>query len=141
MATYKYLTTARINSTIKKYNLELAYTKGDGYFYFLDLTTKDQVGESVMVAKMHHLTIQQWRDAAAEARGSVPLTATQEVAKAIRTDAAKIRELIESLEESETKATRASKIARDVVAQGMAAEAAVETWDEAVEATSELVEA
>jgi len=96
---YKYLTKARIDQTIKKHNLEVVYTKGDGYFYFLDLTTKDQVGESVLVAKMHHLTIQQWREAAEAARATVPLTATQEVAKAIKTDAAKVRELIESLDE------------------------------------------
>ena len=146
MATYKYLTTARINSTIKKHNLELAYTKGDGYFYFLDLKTGDKVGESVMVAKMHHLSIQQWREAAEAARAGTPVTATQEVAKAIKTDAAKIRELIESLEDPkpESKATRASRIARNVVAQGIkAAEVSpVETWDDAVEATQEeLVEA
>ena len=111
---YKYLTTARINSTIKKHNLEVAYTKGDGYFYFLDLTTKDKVGESVMVAKMHHLTIQQWRDAAAAARGSVAdgYAEAEAAHKAIKTDAAKIRELIKSLDETP-----------------------VETWDEAVEAT------
>jgi len=72
---YKYLTSARINSTIKKHNIEVVYTKGDGYFYFLDLTTGDQVGESVMVAKMHHLTIQQWREAAEAARATTPLTA------------------------------------------------------------------
>ena len=113
---YKYLTTARINSTIKKHNLELAYTKGDGYFYFVDLTTKQQVGESVMVAKMHHLTIQQWREAAEAARAGTPLSATQEVAKAIKTDAAKIRKLIEELDETP-------------------AETPVETWDDAVEAT------
>lgn len=106
---YKYLNTARINSTIKKHNLEVAYTKGQGYFYFLDLTTKDQVGESVMVAKMHHLTIQQWRDAAAAARGSVAdgyaeaeaehKSATQQVAAKMREDAAKVRELVESLDD------------------------------------------
>lgn len=106
---YKYLTTARINSTIKKHNLEVVYTKGDGYFYFLDLTTGDKVGESVMVAKMHHLTIDQWRDAAAAARGSVAdgyaeaeaehKSATQTVAQMMRADAAKVRELIESLDE------------------------------------------
>lgn len=109
---YKYLTTARINSTIKKHNLEVVYTKGDGYFYFLDLTTKDQVGENVMVAKMHHLTIQQWRDAAAAARGSVAdgyaeaeaehKSATQQVAAKMREDAAKVRELLESLDEEPT---------------------------------------
>lgn len=106
---YKYLTAARINSTIKKHNLEVAYTKGDGYFYFLDLTTKDQVGESVMVAKMHHLTIQQWREAAEAARATTPLTPTvgatqtvaptQLVAWMMQADAAKVRELLESLDE------------------------------------------
>lgn len=118
---YKYLTSARINSTIKKHNLEVCYTKGDGYFYFVDLTTKQQVGESVMVAKMHHLTIQQWREAAEAARGSVAdgYAEAEAAHKAIKTDAAKIRELIESLDKPP-----------------------VETWDEAVEATQrELVEA
>ena len=108
---YKYLTKVRINSTIKKHNLEVAYTKGQGYFYFLDLITGEQVGESVMVAKMHQLTIQQWRDAAAAARGSVAdgyaeaeaahKSATQEVAEKIRKDAAAVRELIESLDDTE----------------------------------------
>lgn len=113
---YKYLTTARINSTIKKHNLQVV--KGEGYHYFLDLKTGDQVGESVMVPKLHHLSIQQWRDEAAAARAGAPLTATQEVAKAIKTDAAKIRKLIEELDEP-----AATK------------EPAVTTWDEAVEAT------
>lgn len=115
---YKYLNVARINSTIKKHNLTLAYTKGDGYFYFIDSTTGDQVGESVMVAKLHHLSIQQWRDEAAAARAGAPLTATQEVAKAIKTDAAKIRKLIEELDEP-----------------AATEEPAVTTWEEAVEAT------
>ncbi len=113
---YKYLTKARIDSTIKKHGLEVVYTKGQNYFYFLDLKTGDQVGDSIMVARLHHLTIQQWRDAAAAAREGTPVTATQEVAKAIKTDAAKIRKLIEELDETP-------------------AETPVETWDEAVEAT------
>ena len=106
---YKYLTTARINSTIKKHGLEVVYTKGDNYFYFLDLTTGDQVGDSIMVARLHHLTIQQWRDAAAAARGSVAdgyaeaeaahKSATQQVAAKMREDAAKVRELVESLDD------------------------------------------
>lgn len=87
---YKYLTTARINSTIKKHNLEVAYTKGAGYFYFLDLTTGNQVGESVMVAKMHHLTIQQWRDAAAAA------AATRDVKTP---EAEQVRELVSTLDD------------------------------------------
>ena len=89
---YKYLTTARINSTIKKHNLEVVYTKGDGYFYFVDLTTKAQVGENVMVARMHHLTIDQWREAAAEAaasRDSQPGT----------TEAEQVRELVAALDD------------------------------------------
>jgi len=94
---YKYLTSQRVNSTIKKHGLQIQYTKGDGYFYFTDAKTGDQVGDSIMVARLHHLTIQQWREAAEAARATVPLTATQEVAKAIKIDAAKVRELIESL--------------------------------------------
>ena len=88
---YKYLTTARINSTIKKHNLEVVYTKGDGYFYFVDLTTKAQVGESVMVARMHHLTIDQWREAAAEAAATRDGTET--------TTATQVRELVATLDE------------------------------------------
>ena len=64
----KYLTAARINSSIRQHNLEVAYTQGDGYFYFVDLVTRSQVGESVMVCKMHHLSLEQWRDAAKAAR-------------------------------------------------------------------------
>lgn len=111
---YKYLTTARINSTIKKHGLEVAYTKGAGYFYFLDLKTGEQVGESVMVAKMHHLTIQQWRDAAAAARGSVAdgYAEAEAAHKAASTADAQVRALVESLDETP-----------------------VETWDQAVEAT------
>ena len=114
---YKYLTTARINSTIKKHNLEIV--RGEGYHYFLDLTTGVQVGDSVPVAKLHHLSIDRWRDEAAEARATAPLTstpngATTVVAEKLREDAAKVRELIESLDESP-----------------------VETWDDAVEATEQ----
>jgi hypothetical protein len=126
---YKYLTSARINSTIKKHNLEVAYTKGDGYFYFLDLTTGDKVGESVMVAKMHHLTIQQWRDAAAAARGTVAegYAEAETAHKAvIKADALKIKELINSLDELDKSARALEKNIKPV-----------ETWDEAVEATQE----
>lgn len=95
---YKYLTTARINSTIKKHGLEVAYTKGDGYFYFLDLKTGEQVGESVMVARMHHLTIQQWRDAAAAARGSVAEGYSE--AEAAATADAQVRKLVETWDDA-----------------------------------------
>jgi hypothetical protein len=126
---YKYLTTARINSTIKKHGLEVAYTKGAGYFYFLDLKTGEQVGESVMVAKMHHLTIQQWRDAAAAARGTVAegYAEAEAAHKAvIKTDALKIKELINSLDELDKSARALEKNIKPV-----------ETWDDAVEATQE----
>lgn len=91
---YKYLNSARVNSTIKKFGVKLAYTKGDGYFTFLDLETGNQVGENVMVAKMHHLTIQQWRDEAARARGSVADGYAE--AEAAH-NAAQVRELVEEL--------------------------------------------
>jgi hypothetical protein len=119
---YKYLTSQRVNSTIKKHGLQIQYIKGEGYFYFTDLKTGDQVGDSIMVARLHHLSIQQWRDAAAAARGSVAegYAEAEAAHKAvIKTDASKIRELIASLDKPP-----------------------VETWDDAVEAAQEdLVEA
>lgn len=86
----KYLTKTRVDSAIKKYGLEVAYTKGDGYFYFLDLKTRCQVGESVMVARLHHFTIQQWREAAAVARAMTHQ-------EGINGDAAKLREIVAEL--------------------------------------------
>lgn len=97
-AKYKYLTKARIDSTIKKHGLEVAYTKGDGYFYFLDLKTGDKVGESVMVAKMHHLSIQEWRDAAAAARGTVADGYAE--AEAAATADAQVRKLVETWDDA-----------------------------------------
>lgn len=97
-AKYKYLTKARIDSTIKKHGLEVAYTKGDGYFYFLDLKTGDKVGESVMVAKMHRLSIQEWRDAAAAARGTVADGYAE--AKAAATADAQVRKLVETWDDA-----------------------------------------
>jgi hypothetical protein len=131
---YKYLTSQRVNSTIKKHGLEVAYTKGDGYFYFLDLKTGDQVGDSIMVARLHHLSIQQWRDAAAAARGTVAdgYAEAEAAHKAvIKTDASKIKELINSLDELDKSARALEKNVKPV-----------ETWDDAVEAAQEdLVEA
>ena len=87
---YRYLNAARINSTIKKYGLKLAYTKNDGYFYFLDLETGTQVGENVMIARMHHFTIQQWREAAQAARGQTPANESEADVQ--------VRELVSNLE-------------------------------------------
>ena len=90
---YRYITTARINSTIKKHNLRVVYTKGSGYFTFVDLTTGDQVGENVMIARMHHYTIQQWREAAAQAAATRGGTSSE---------AEQVRELVATLDEAET---------------------------------------
>ena len=63
------MTTAKINRAIKKYNLEIIHQRGSGYSYFLDLTTGDQIGESVQVCYLHHLTLEQWIEDAKWARG------------------------------------------------------------------------
>lgn len=49
-----------VNKAIKKFGLELVYTRGDGYFYFLDLATGSQVGESVYVNYLNLLTLEEW---------------------------------------------------------------------------------
>lgn len=95
---YKYLTSSRVNSTIKKHGLQIQYTKGDGYFYFTDLKTGDQVGDSIMVARLHHLSIQQWRDAAAAARGSVAEGYAE--AEAAATADAQVRKLVETWDDA-----------------------------------------
>ena len=57
-----------VNKAIKKFGLELAYTRGDGYFYFLDLSTGNQVGESVYVNYLNRLTLEEWVNEAILAR-------------------------------------------------------------------------
>ena len=51
-------TKAIIDKAIKHLNLEII--RGDGYQYFLDLTTGDQVGDSVFVCYLRNLTVEQW---------------------------------------------------------------------------------
>lgn len=68
---YKYLTSQRINSTIKKFGLKLDYTKGQKEFRFVDLSSGEQVGKTLVLDRLHSLTIGQWRGEAAAARGSV----------------------------------------------------------------------
>ena len=53
-----------INRAIKHLGIEIVYTRADGYFYFLDLETGFQVGESVYVCYLNQLTLEQWVDAA-----------------------------------------------------------------------------
>lgn len=61
------ISSKQINKAIKKFGLELAYTRGDGYFYFLDLATGSQVGESVYVNYLNNLTLEEWISTAEEA--------------------------------------------------------------------------
>jgi triphosphoribosyl-dephospho-CoA synthetase len=63
------MTKNRINKAIRHLNLEIV-GNGDGYFYFCDLTTGEQIGESVLVCYLKHQTLQRWVEDAQEARDS-----------------------------------------------------------------------
>jgi len=63
------MTKKRINKAIKHLNLEIV-GNGDFYFYFCDLTTTYQIGNSVLVAYLNHQTLDQWVKDATEARNS-----------------------------------------------------------------------
>lgn len=56
------MTVARINKAIAHLGLEII--RGEGYQYFLSLKTGDQIGESVYVCYLNHLTLKQWVEAA-----------------------------------------------------------------------------
>ena len=60
------MTVKRINAAIKHLNLEII--KGRGYVYFLDLTTGYQVGGSVHICYLNHVSLERWIEEAAEAR-------------------------------------------------------------------------
>ena len=49
-----------INKSIKHLGLEICKNGGDGYAYFLDLTTGTFVGESVMICYLNQQSIEQW---------------------------------------------------------------------------------
>ena len=53
------MTKAQINRAISHTGLTIHGTRGDLYFYFVD-AQGDQVGESVIVARLAHMTIDQW---------------------------------------------------------------------------------
>ena len=53
------MTKKRINKAIAHLGLEVV-GNGDGYFYFCDLESGAQVGESVMVCYLKHLTLDRW---------------------------------------------------------------------------------
>ena len=72
----------------------------------MDLKT-DEVVKTLTLARLHSLSIDEWRTEAASARGSVAdgyneaeLSATQKVAKKMRQDAQKVRELVETWDEA-----------------------------------------
>jgi hypothetical protein len=64
----KTMTTAKINKAIKDLNLEIVHQRGSGYSYFLDLTTGNQIGESVVVCYLNQLTLPRWVEEAEYAR-------------------------------------------------------------------------
>jgi len=53
-----------INARIKRLGVEIQNKRGDGYSYFTSLTTGDQIGESVPVCYLNHLTVEKWEEAA-----------------------------------------------------------------------------
>lgn len=60
------LTLKAVNRAIAHLQLELV--RGGGYFYFLDTTTGDQVGNSVMVYTLNQITLAAWVAEATNAR-------------------------------------------------------------------------
>jgi hypothetical protein len=62
------MTTSKINRAIKHLGLEIVHKRGSGYSYFLDLTTGDQLGDSVAVCYLNQLPLNRWVEEAEEAR-------------------------------------------------------------------------
>lgn len=59
---------AIINRAIKPLGLEIQGNRRDGYFYFTDLFTGEQIGQSVFVCYLKQLTLAQWQATATAAR-------------------------------------------------------------------------
>ena len=64
-----------LNAVVAKYGVEIQHERGSGYFYFTDISTEAQVGESVMVCYYADLTLSQWAELAAAASLSKPRNA------------------------------------------------------------------
>lgn len=62
------MSTSLINRKIKHLNLEIIHNRKDAYSYFLDLTSGNQVGESVMVCYLNQLTLEEWVQEAKSAK-------------------------------------------------------------------------
>lgn len=56
------MTVKQINSAIKKFNLEVI--KGEGYYYFVDIDSKSQIGPSINVRYLKDLSKQEWLEEA-----------------------------------------------------------------------------
>ena len=67
------MTTNTINRAIRHLNLEIIHERGSGYSYFLDTTTGDQIGASVLVCYLCTLSLEQWVQEAEQARKLVIL--------------------------------------------------------------------
>ena len=63
------LTKARINKAIAHTGLQV-WGNGDGYFYFLDIATQEQIGSSVYVCRLNHQSLECWVRDAERARES-----------------------------------------------------------------------
>jgi len=63
------LTTARINKAIAHTGLEV-WGNGDGYFYFLDTTSRVHIGRCVYVCRLNHQPLEAWVKDAEDARKS-----------------------------------------------------------------------
>jgi len=62
------MTTSKINRAIKHLGLEIVHKRGSGYSYFLDLTTGDQLGDSVAVCYLNNFSLNRWVEEAEGAR-------------------------------------------------------------------------
>lgn len=71
------MTIRRVNRAIRHTNLELV--RGEGYHYFVDLTSQSTVGESVMVCCTKHLSLERWVQEAESANLSRPTEPSQPI--------------------------------------------------------------
>ena len=60
------MTIKRINKAIKKFNLEVI--KGEGYHYFVDITTREHIGSPVYISYLKDFNMKQWIQEADDAR-------------------------------------------------------------------------
>ena len=54
------MTKTVINKAIRHLGLEIVGARGDGYFYFCDLKTGAQIGESVLICYLNQCTLAEW---------------------------------------------------------------------------------